>query len=174
MVETDIGLHGSENGIFVTEKKPLANENVALLFGSNYRELIEKKAEQLGIKEKLYFFDKPKPHEGSQAVYLVEQFIGDHLVLVPALEPGMETSRHHHASPMLKEMYFHIAGKSTVDIGEGEKLKSYNLNEQNGLVEVSLDTVHQVKTSEAPSLTLIVMQNARLVPPGQLHIRHIK
>lgn len=158
MIEIDRGLGKSE---------PLNLEYVAEMFGVNYRKLVEDRARQLGIKEELQFFDFPKPHNGSQAVYLVEQLVGDHLILVPVLGPNMRTSRHYHEAPMVMERYFHIAGESFVSIGD----KELPLNSERNLIEVPLGVIHQVRTQESPSLTLIIMENARLVAPGRLHVK---
>ena len=152
--------------------KPLTNEDVAEMFGANYRQLIEDKARRLGILGRLNFFDTPTPHDGSQAMYLVEQFVGDDLILVPVLQKGMQTSQHYHVEPMLKEIYFHIAGGSTVHVGADET--PFPLNEKYPVREIPLGLSHQVKAPECPALTLIVMENARLVPPGRLHVKHLK
>ena len=171
MVERNGGLIRSEpSGLLVPEKRPLTNEDIARMFGPDYRKLIEKKAEQVGIGERLRFFDIPLPHNRSQAVYLAEQFVGDHLVLVPVLGPNMKTSRHSHVAPMVQERYFHIAGESFVKVG-GEDLA---LNDEQNLIEVPLGVVHQVSTKEKSALTLIIMENALLVPSGRLHVEAIQ
>lgn len=151
----------------IREERQITSVHLAEMFGSDYKERIERKAAGIGIREKLVFFDSPHPHVGSQAVYLAEQFVGDHLILVPVLGPNMITSWHYHEAPMVMERYFHIAGESFVSVN-GKKLP---LNSEQNLIEVPLDVVHQVRTQENPSLTLIIMENARLVAPGRLHIK---
>lgn len=167
MVEIDRRLSGSEfPKLVVPETKKITNEDIGRMFGDNYRQLIERKAAQFGITG-LQFFDAPRPHDGSQAVYLVEQLVGDHLILVPVLEPNMRTSRHCHEAPMAVERYLHIAGESFVSIDD----KELPLNSEQNLIEVPLGVFHQVRTQESPSLALIIMENARLVPPGRLHVK---
>lgn len=156
-------------GLVMPEKKQLTNEDIIEFFGANYRQLIEDKAVGLGINAKLNFFDSPLPHEGSQAVYLVEQLVEDHLILVPVLGPNMRTSRHHHESPMVQEIYFYIVGESFIKVGKEEHL----LNRERPRIDVPLDAVHQVRTEEKPALTLIIMEKARLVPPDRLHIKDV-
>lgn len=158
MVERDRGLGKSE---------PLNLEDVAGMFGVNYRKLVEDRAKQVGIREKLQFFDAPRPHNGSQALYLAEELIGDNLVLVSVLQPHMQTSRHHHEPPMTTEKYFHILGESFANIGG----YTFALNHRQDSIEVPLGTIHQVTTGENPALTLIIMERARLVTPGKLHIK---
>lgn len=171
MVELDRGLFRAElSALFVPERKQITHEGLAGMFGANYRQLIEDKATQLGINERLRFRDSPKPHDGSQALYIVEQFIDDDWVLVSVLGSNMETSKHHHEAPMIKEKYLHIAGESFVAVGSNV----IALNEKNNSIEVPLDINHQVTTKENPALTLIVMENARLVPSGRLHIKDIQ
>ncbi len=172
MVEINEGFGKSEpSRLLLSESRQfVTNEEVAKLFGHNYQKLVEDKAEQLGIKEKLQFFDVPMPHNGSQAVYLAEQFRGNDLVLVPVLRRGMVTSRHHHEPPMGKEIYYHIAGESVVYLGT--EASPLILNEQQSRIEIPLGVIHQVKAPEKPALTLIVMENARLVSPGRLHVKN--
>ncbi|GEM_PF-3843883 len=156
-----------ETESLVQERKRLTNEDLVGMFGANYKQLIEHKAVQLGINERLQFFDSAKPHDGSQAVYIVEQFVGNDWILASVLEPNMETSKHHHRAPMIREKYLHIAGESFVSL-DG---KEFPLNSEQNLIEVPLDIIHQVRTQENPSLTLIIMENARLVAPGKLHVK---
>lgn len=173
MVEIDTGFSKSkDSGLLVPDRKQITNEDIALMFGDNYRELVEAKARKLGILGRLNFFDTPIPHDGSQAVYLVEQFEGDDLILVPVLQKGMKTSQHHHVEPMRKESYFHIAGESVVHVGTEENPQP--LNDIHPVREIPLGLIHQVRAPNGPTLTLIIMEKARLVPPGQLHIKHTK
>lgn len=170
MVEIDRRLSGSEfPKLVVPETRKLTNEDIKGMFGVNYRKLIEDRASALGIDEQLRFFDAPLAHKNSEAVYVAEQYVEDHLILVPVLQLNMKTSRHHHEAPMVKEVYFHIAGESFVNVGE-QKLV---LNHDQDMIEVSLDISHQVKTQGNPSLTLIIMEKARLVPHGRLHIEDV-
>lgn len=157
-----------ESGLVApAERRILTNEELAGMFGINYRNLIERKAVELGIHDRLNFFDQPHPHEGSEAIYIVEQYVGDNWVLVPILRPNMRTSRHHHESPMGQERYFHIAGESFINVG-GNQLA---LNHKQDIIAVPLNVIHQVTTEDKPALTMIVMEKARLVAPGKLHIR---
>lgn len=156
MVEVEKGIGKSE----------ISLKDVVGMFGDNYRQLVEKKALQLGISG-LQFFDAPRPHNGSQALYLAEQLVGDDLVLVSVLRPHMQTSRHHHEPPMEREAYFHIAGESILTIDTTDLV----LSDKQPLITVSLGASHQVKTGEIAALTLIVMENARLVSPGRLHVK---
>ncbi len=167
MGEIDNGFRRSEPSmLLVSERRQLTNEHVATMFGHDYQKLVKDKAAEFGISD-LQFFDSPQPHEGSQAVYLVEQFVGDDLVLVAVLEEKQETSKHLHVGPMKKERYVHVKGRSTVFMN-GQK---HPLDEENGLIDVLIDVFHQVKTEESPSLTVIIMENARLVAPGRLHVK---
>lgn len=168
MVETALGFPRRESGLIATtEQGKLVHVDIVGMFGSDYRERIVNKARAVGLSNEIQFFDKPMPHEGSQALYLVQQFMGDHLVLVPALGSYMRTSMHYHEAPMVMERYFHIAGESFVSVN-GKKLP---LNSEQNLIEVPLGIVHQVRTQANPSLTLIIMENARLVAPGRLHVK---
>lgn len=152
------------------KERKITSAHLAEMFGSDYRECIERKAAGFGIREKLVFFDSPKSHNGgSQALYIVEQYVGDDLILVSVLEPNKETSKHRHEAPMVQETYFHIDGESFVEVGE----KKLVLNRNQGMIEVPLDISHQVRTQENPSLTLIIMKNARLVSPDRLHIQDV-
>lgn len=168
MVEVIRDHNKKEAGLFVPEQKQLTSADIAEMFGPDYKKSILSKAEEVGIKEPLRFFDNSLPHNGSQAVYIVEQFVGDDWILVSVLEPYMKTSKHHHKAPMVKEKYLHIAGESFVAVDENV----IALNEKNSHIEVSLNVNHQVTTRKSPALTLIVMENARLVPPGRLHIKN--
>lgn len=171
MVETDLSLARRDSGLIVPDAQgKLVCADVARMFGADYKKRIVEKARAVGLRDEIQFFDEPMPHEGSQAVYLAQQFMGDHLVLVPVLQPHMKTSRHYHEAPMSNEVYAHISGESFIDVGD-ERLV---LNEERDSIEVSLNVAHQVTTKENPSLTLIVMKNARLVPSGRLHVRDIK
>ncbi len=155
-------------GLLIPELKPaVTNLQVSEMFGSDYRERITRRAAEFGIDEPLRFFDSPKPHEGSQALYLAEQFAGDSLVLVSVLGRGMKTSKHHHEHPMGSEFYLHIAGESFISIN-GNTLA---LNNSQDRIEVPLRVSHQVEAKDSASLTLIIMKNARLVPPHRLHIK---
>lgn len=170
MVETDRGLNASASGLLITEIGKLSSVDLAEMFGSDYVKRIEDKAVGVGICDRLVFFDPPKPHEGSQAVYVVEQFVGNDLILVAVLRPNMRTSKHRHEEPMLKERYLHIAGESFVSVNGDISA----LNQERDSIEVPLNVSHQVHTNGKPSLTLIVMENARLVPQGRLHIPEAK
>ncbi len=166
MVEADNSSRVRTSGLLVPDQNKLSGVDLAEMFGNNYRRLVEAKAASVGIREKLIFFNSGKPHEGSQAIYIVEQFVGDDLVLVPVLRPNMETSKHHHEKPMLKERYFYIAGESFVRVN-GDTL---TLNEKQNSIDVPLNVSHQVYTRANPSLTLIIMEKALLVQQGKLHI----
>lgn len=153
------------------KERQITSVHLAEMFGPDYKERIECKAAGLGIREKLVFFDFPKSHNGgSQALYIVEQYVGNDLVLASVLEPNMKTSKHHHEAPMLREIYFHIAGESFVSV-DGKK---FPLNREQNLIEVPLGVSHQVRTQEDPALTLIIMENARLVVAGRLHIKDVE
>ena len=170
MVEIDLGFSRRDSGLITpipTEQRKLVHADIVRMFGSDYRERIRDKARAFGLSDEIQFFDEPMPHVGSQALYLAQQFMGDHLVLVPVLRPHMRTSKHHHEIPMFNEVYSHVAGESFIDAGE----KRFVLNKDQDLIEVPLNVSHQVTTKESPSLTLIIMRNARLVPSGRLHIK---
>lgn len=170
MVEADRGFSARASGLLTPEIKDLRGIDLVEMFGSDYRKRIEDKAVEEGIRDRLVFFDPSKPHLSSQAVYVVEQFTGDDLILVAVLRPNMKTSKHHHEEPMLRERYLHIAGESFVSVNGDIS----TLNDKQNSIDVPLNVSHQVHTNGKPSLTLIVMENARLVPQGRLHIPEAK
>ena len=140
-----------------------------MLHGINYKKLIGDKIIELGIlpsDQGLIFFDSPKPHKGSEALYLVEQPVGNDLILVSFLEPHRKTSKHFHISPLRKEKYYSLAGAAVLMLGD----QILELNSKQYYREVPLHVGHQVRTEKDFALTLIVMEDGRLVSPDKLHI----
>lgn len=148
-------------------KRIIDRDVLSEIFGPAYRDEVRDTALRVGIRDPLVFFDKPKAHEKSQAVYLVEQVIGDDLVLVSALGKSGISSRHKHVNPMRGEEYHWVKGTLSVDM-DGKEIE---LDQDTRRIEVPLDVWHQVRVGEDPALTLIVMKGAGPMAPEARHIR---
>lgn len=137
---------------------------------ADHKQLIAEKIARLDIplsESELEFLEPPNRHNGSDAVYFLEQFIGDDWVLASHLEPDNKTSRHKHVEPMGTEQYYWLAGKAILNV-EGEDMP---LDSEYNFRAVSLGKSHQLRTENSFALTLIVMKNARSVPPEKRHVR---
>lgn len=135
----------------------------------NYKELIVRKISELEfvlLDSELKLFESPNPHNGSEAAYLLEQFMGEDWVLASHLEPKRKTSKHKHINPMGTEQYYWLAGEAILNI-EGEDLL---LDSKHDFRAVPLDTFHQLRTEDSFVLTLIVMKNAKSVPAEKRHV----
>lgn len=136
---------------------------------SNHRKLIAEKVAMLDIPlsiSEIEFFESPNRHDGSDAVYLLEQFINEDWVLASHLEPNRKTSEHKHVNPMGTEQYYWLAGEAILNVG-GEDMP---LDSEHNFRVVPLDTFHQLRTEGNFVLTLIIMKNARSVLPEKRHI----
>ncbi|MBI2028205.1 MAG: hypothetical protein HYT07_01215 [Candidatus Levybacteria bacterium] len=158
-----------ESGVSIpTTEQPKYKDLINL--PGNHRKLIAERIAKLDIplsESELKFFEFPNRHNGSDAVYLLEQFVDEDWLLASHLEPKRNTSRHKHIAPMGTEQYYWLAGEAILNI-DGEDVP---LDSEHDFRVVPLDAVHQLRTEGAFVLTLIVMKNARLVTPENRHIR---
>lgn len=157
-----------ESGLIAPRNGEVTSEEVGAMFGLDLRgEVVDRLRafDLLPDGHKLTFFEKGQEHKGSQALYLVEESVGEHMVYVSFLGPNSKTTVHIHDEP-LSETYVWLGGESFLrrdnDI--------HNLRQGQEVVRVSPRSVHQLTTRQHPSLALIVLENAGLVPADRLHI----
>lgn len=164
-----------ENGSFpsqdlshiVEPERPITAQAVMEIFGFDYRSVVR---DILGNRYKLdveglNFFDTAARHLGSQALYLLEQPKGEHMIYVSYLPPNSITSEHEHADP-IREVYSPLAGTSLLSV-EGDL---HELTAEKGVLVVDPGQGHQLRTTSEPALTLIVMKRAAGIPLERLHI----
>lgn len=148
-------------------KGAISSKEIVKIFNVDYRKLVADTLSRLRFlpdEHALSFFDSPKGHEGSQALYLAEEMIGKDMIFVSYLGPNGKTTTHKHEKP-IKEHYFQLAGSSYLRLGSDfHELKG------GSAFMVSSDVPHQLTTRDNSSLVLIVMENAISVPRDQLHI----
>lgn len=169
MVEGDQSFPGKNLGPLAPIHEQTNNHKDLIHLPGNYKELIVRKIVELDIvlpESELNILEDPKSHNGSEALYLLEQFIDGDLVLVSFLGPNRKTSKHLHRDPMGTEQYYSLAGEAILTVGKEELV----LDRQYNFRVVPLDTAHQLRTRDNFALTLIVMKNAELVPAENLHI----
>ena len=149
MIETDLQFGRGE----------ITSEEIGKRFKIDYRKLV---TETFG--HTLSFFDNPRRHIGSQALYLAEEMVGKDMIFVSYLVPNGQTTTHKHQEP-IREKYFQLAGFSRLLLGN----EFHDLETGYGLT-VPSDVFHKLTTKNNPSLVLIVMENAISVPKDKLHI----
>ena len=148
-------------------KREMTSEEIRKIFNIDYKRLVMDTLNLVGFfpyGHTLNFFDTPKRHKGSEALYFAEEMVGEHMIFVSFLDSNGVTTRHKHQEP-IRENYFQLAGSSHLRLGD-------NLHElkAGSTLTVPSDTFHQLTTRENPSLVLIVMENAISVPRDRLHI----
>lgn len=157
-----------ESGLIVPDNGQVTSEDIDVMFGIDLRERVINRLRAFGFLpdgHELTFFSKGQEHNGSQALYLVEEAVAGHMVYVSFLSPNGKTTIHKHDHP-LKENYFWLAGASFLRI-DGDV---HELRQGQELVTVPSGSVHQLTTRGEASLALIVMENAAQVPADRLHI----
>lgn len=105
-------------------------------------------------------FSDPLTHEGSDALYYADYYIGKNRILVGGMPAFSKSTRHYHRDPLVEE-YRQIAGQLYVN---REPIPP------NGLI-VRPFTGHQASTLSSPALTLIIMHNAGIFPEDSQHIK---
>lgn len=167
----------SPSGLLIPDKRTNREEDLPRIFGADVKSLTQSKLVELGILpkgSKLDFLNSPKIHtyveedgtvKESDAIYFLEQVIGEHGILVSLLAPYSLTTRHQHKHPIL-ENYHAITGVSFLTLGDDVVELSLNKRES---IEVPLNTEHQLRTREKPAFILIVMKNAGLVDRKAWH-----
>lgn len=169
MVESNPSFSKKNLGLLVPIHEQTNSHEDLIHLPLNYRDLIVSKIAKLDIElpeSQLEILESPKPHNGSDALYFLEQFIHNDWVLVSLLGPNRKTSRHLHAAPVGAEEYYFLAGEAILTMGEKED----PLNSEHNFRVVPSNTPHQLKTRDNFALTLIIMKNAKLAPEGKLHI----
>lgn len=152
-----------------SEQNKVSAQEVISTFGFDYKPIVKERLKAHGVDfndQDLNFFEIAQPHDGSNAVYLLEQIIGEHWVFLSFLSSNRITSEHSHDSPV-EELYDPLAGNALLLI-DGE---SSELSKEKGPLAVSAGRFHQLQTGETPILTLIVMKNSAGVSRDKLHIR---
>lgn len=147
-------------------RKEVAGEEIAKIFGIDYKRLVANTLGRvlLSNSHAISFFDSPRGHTGSQALYLAEEMVGKDMVFVSYLSPNSKTTTHKHQEP-IREKYFQLAGSSYLRLNS-------DFHELMGgsAFTVPSDVPHQLTTRDKSSLVLIVMENAISVPRDKLHI----
>ncbi len=157
MVESDLRFY----------RREVANEEIARIFNTDYKRVVSRILGELKLlqaDDTLDFFDKPRGHEGSQALYLLEEMVGKDMILVSYLGPNGKTTLHKHQEP-IKEKYFQLAGSSHLRLDE-----DFHELRKGSFLTVPSNVPHQLTTKDNSSLVLIVMENAISVPRDKLHI----
>lgn len=148
-------------------KGAISSKEIAKIFNVDYRKLVANTLSRLRFlpdDHVLSFFDSPKGHEGSQALYLAEEMVGKDMVFVSYLCPNGKTTIHKHEEP-IRENYFQLAGFSHLRLGS-----DFHELKEGAFLTVPADMPHQLATKGNSSLVLIVMENAIFVPRDRLHI----
>lgn len=146
-------------------RREITSEEIVKIFSVDYRGLVADILSRvlLSASHALSFFDSPKEHKGSQALYLAEEMVGKDMIFVSYLGPNGKTTIHKHQEP-IREKYFQLAGSSYLRLGNDfHELKG------GSALTVPSDVPHQLTTRENSSLVLIVMENAISVPRDKLH-----
>lgn len=148
-------------------KRGITSEDITRELNVDYRKMVVDMLSGFGFLpdgHMLNFFDSPKGHMGSQALYFLEEMVGRHMIFVSQLGPNGKTTIHKHQEP-IREKYFQLAGSSYLRLGKDIQ----ELREDFALT-VPSDVPHQLTTRDNSSLVLIVMENAISVPRDKLHI----
>lgn len=151
----------------VFEPRQISAPDIKKIFGLDYKKVVADVLGNLGLLpdgHALNFFKTPIEHKGSKARYFLEELIGPNKMYVSFLDSNGKTTRHKHQDP-IRETYLQLAGSSFLRIDDDFR----ELRAGSALTVLS-DVPHQLTTREDPSLTLIVMKNAALVPADRLHI----
>lgn len=107
-----------------------------------------------------HIYNPPKTHEGSQAYYYADYYLGEHRILLGLMPLNSFSTTHYHESPIIEE-YHPLAGQLYLN---GEPIP------KEGLI-INPYMVHQASAREIPAVTLLVMRNAGKVPEHLQHIR---
>ncbi len=137
------------------------DEVLRRILGESYQD------ELIGVLRRRGFIDNgsvpqlflpPDRHELSKARYLFDFYHGDDRILVPVMGPWRRTSKHLHKEPII-ERYETLRGEFYLN---DALIPSEGLTILPGIT-------HQGETRSEYAITLIVMENARLVPEDQQH-----
>lgn len=156
-----------ESGFFVPKDNRVTSESVSIMFGIDLKERIVDISRVFNLfpdGHELTFFKTGKEHKGSQALYLVEESVGEHKVYVSLLGPNSKTSIHKHDEPLVEDYYW-LAGTSFLRLNDG----IHELSEGQETISVPSENIHQLATREEASLALIVLKNGAKVPEYRLH-----
>lgn len=156
MIENELQLNKGE----------ITSEEIVKIFRVDYRRLVADTLSRVLLSDShaLSFFDSPKRHRGSQALYLAEEMVGKDMIFVSYLGPNGKTTAHKHQEP-IREKYFQLAGSSHLRLGN-----DFHKLREGSFLTVPSDIPHQLTTRNSSSLVLIVMENAISVPRDRLHI----
>lgn len=156
MIERDLQFNRGE----------ITSGEIARGLGVGYRRLVADTLSKVLFSDShvLSFFDSPKGHEGSHALYLAEEMVGKDMIFVSFLGPNGKTSTHKHEKP-IQEHYLQLVGSSYLRLGSD----CHELKGGSAFI-VPSDVPHQLTTRDNSSLVLIVMENAISVPRDKLHI----
>lgn len=157
-----------ESGLIALNNGHVISEDIARMFKIDLRERVVGRLRAFGFLpdgHELTFFGKGQEHNGSQALYFVEEAVAGHMVYVSFLGPNSQTTVHTHDEPLF-ENYLWLAGESFLRRDNN----IHKLGRGQEVIRVSPGSVHQLTTRGEASLALIVMENAALVPADRLHI----
>lgn len=156
-----------ESGFLVPNNSQITSEGIARIFDIDLRGIVVDKLKALEFLpdgHELTFFNNGREHKDSQALYLVEEPVGKHMIFVSFLSPNSKTTVHRHEEP-LTENYYWLAGKAFLRLEENV----HELRQVQELIKVPPNSLHQLTTREEASLVLIVLENAALVHGDRLH-----
>lgn len=148
-------------------RREITSEEIGNIFDTDYKRVVSNMLSRLHLLQvdhTLNFFDRPKEHKGSQALYLAEEMVGKDMILVSYLGPNGKTTIHKHQEP-IREKYFQLAGSSHLRLGN-----DFHKLSEGSFLTVPSDIPHQLSTRDNSSLVLIVMENAISVHADKLHI----
>lgn len=165
------GLLVPDTALFVQERRIMTSRDLMDRYGDyknkTYRQLIS-----YGIeidRQGLDFFETAKMHKGSQALYFLEQKIGEHRIYLSYVPKNGKTTEHMHDpkyNPPVIEIYHPIGGNLGIFIDRKEHRHGAEVP-----VVVYPGQLHQVSQSEDnDSFNLIILKNSAGIPDEEVHI----
>ncbi len=162
----------------------LTHEDLVNLVGSDYQELLDRKAISLNLinEGESLELNYPPPHIGSDGEYVFEGTINNkdwgfvYLLRNKSQESGEikkgRTSGHRHKHKLLDEFvedYYVLRGEMSLFLGEGDLQEKIVLSEKNDHIRVPVDTFHAAESFDTTAFVLVVMPNSSHIPREELH-----
>lgn len=159
--------------LLAPDRRVVSSRDVMEKFGFDFREKAHRKLTEHGInidRQELEFFEAAKPHMGSQALYFLEQKVGNHRIYVSYIPEKATSTEHMHDSkhnPPVIEIYDPLGGV----LGLLVDGKRHEVSETGGPFVVNPGHYHQVSQSEGnESIYVIVLKDSAGIPDEEVHI----
>ncbi len=171
-----LGLKPGSSEISIPDRRLVTSRDVMEKFGFDFGIKAHGKLRDHGIMvnmQELQFLETPKMHKGSQALYFLEQKVGNHRIYVSYIPENGKSTEHTHDpiyKPKISEIYAPIGGI----LGLLVDGKQYEISEANGSFIVDPGHFHQVQQGNNASINVIILQNSAGIPDEEVHIPRSK